>query len=66
MGMKRRLQYESPLTRRTRVEVEAGFMKASVTYQEKDKGVRVEEHEVNTGFDYTLTTEGDNANTWKQ
>lgn len=41
-------------------------MKASVTYQEKDKGVRVEEHEVNTGFDYTLTTEGDNANTWKQ
>lgn len=63
--MEKKMRYESPLTRRTRVELEAGFMKASVTYQEKDKGVRAEEHEVNTGFDYTLKSDGDDVNTWK-
>lgn len=48
-------QYESPLTVRTQVQVEKGFMKASVTVKNdnSDNG-RVEEHHVNTGFDYTL------------
>lgn len=48
-------QYESPLTVRAQVQVEKGFMKASVTVKNdiKDNG-RVEEHYVNPGFDYKL------------
>lgn len=54
-------QYESPLTMRTQVQLEKGFMKASVTVKNDntDNG-RVEEHQVNTNFDYTL----DGGNTW--
>lgn len=53
--MKMTGQYESPLTVRAQVQVEKGFMKASVTVtnDNSDNG-RVKEHEVNTGFDYTL------------
>lgn len=52
--MKMTRQYESPLTMRTQVQVEKGFMKASVTVKnDKDNG-RVEEHRVNPGFDYEL------------
>lgn len=60
MIMKMTRQYESPLTVRAQVQVEKGFMKASVTVKNDntDNG-RVEEHQVNTGFDYTLN--GDNA-----
>lgn len=47
-------QYESPLTVRAQVQLEKGFMKASVTVtNDKDNG-RVEEHPVNPGFDYEL------------
>lgn len=48
-------QYESPLTVRAQVQVEKGFMKASVTVKNDntDSG-RVEEHQVNTEFGYTL------------
>lgn len=55
-------QYESPLTMRTQVQLEKGFMKASVTVKNdnSDNG-RVKEHQVNTGFDYEL----DANNTWK-
>lgn len=55
-------QYESPLTVRAQVQVEKGFMKASVTVKNdiKDNG-RVEEHEVNQNFNYEL----DANNTWK-
>ena len=55
-------KYESPLTVRTQVQVEKGFMKASVTVKNdnSDNG-RVKEHQVNTGFDYEL----DANNTWK-
>lgn len=55
-------QYESPLTVRAQVQVEKGFMKASVTVKNdiKDNG-RVEEHEVNQNFTYEL----DANNTWK-
>ena len=55
MIMKMTRQYESPLTVRAQVQVEKGFMKASVTVKNDntDNG-RVKEHEVNTGFDYTL------------
>ena len=56
-------QYESPLTVRTQVQVEKGFMKASVTVKNDntDNG-RVKEHEVNKNFDYTL----DGSNEWKE
>ena len=48
-------QYESPLTVRAQVQVEKGFMKASVTVKNEDSdNGRVKEHQVNTGFDYTL------------
>lgn len=55
--MKMTGQYESPLTVRAQVQVEKGFMKASVTVKNdiKDNG-RVEEHLVNHDFDYTLDT----------
>ena len=60
--MKMTRQYESPLTVRAQVQVEKGFMKASVTVKNdiKDNG-RVEEHEVNQNFNYEL----DANNTWK-
>ena len=60
--MKMVRQYESPLTMRTQVQLEKGFMKASVTVKNDntDNG-RVEEHHVNTDFNYEL----DANNTWK-
>ena len=54
-------QYESPLTMRTQVQVEKGFMKASVTVKNDKENGRVEEHQVNTDFNYEL----DANNTWK-
>lgn len=61
--MKMKGQYESPLTVRTQVQVEKGFMKASVTVKNDntDNG-RVKEHEVSKNFDYTL----DGSNEWKE
>lgn len=55
-------QYESPLTVRAQVQVEKGFMKASVTVKNdnSDNG-RVDKHKVNTDFGYTLNED----NTWK-
>ena len=60
--MKMTKQYESPLTVRTQVQVEKGFMKASVTVKNDntDNG-RVKEHEVNENFGYTLNED----NAWK-
>ena len=62
MIMKMVRQYESPLTMRTQVQVEKGFMKASVTVKNDntDNG-RVKDHQVNTDFNYEL----DANNTWK-
>lgn len=60
--MKMTGQYESPLTVRAQVQVEKGFMKASVTVKNDDsENGRVKEHHVNTKFDYTL----DGGNEWK-
>ncbi len=60
--MKMTRQYESPLTVRTQVQVEKGFMKASVTVKNEDSdNGRVKEHQVNTDFNYEL----DANNTWK-
>ena len=57
--MKMTGQYESPLTVRAQVQVEKGFMKASVTVKNDADNGRVEEHQVNTDFGYTLNE--DNA-----
>lgn len=55
-------QYESPLTVRAQVQLEKGFMKASVTVKNADaNNGRVDEHKVNTDFGYTLNED----NTWK-
>lgn len=54
-------QYESPLTVRTQVQLEKGFMKASVTVKNDKENGRVQEHQVNTDFNYEL----DPNNTWK-
>ena len=59
--MKMVRQYESPLTMRTQVQLEKGFMKASVTVKNDKENGRVEEHQVNTDFNYKL----DANNTWK-
>ena len=61
MIMKMVRQYESPLTMRTQVQVEKGFMKASVTVKNDKENGRVQEHQVNTDFNYEL----DANNTWK-
>lgn len=61
MIMKMTRQYESPLTVRAQVQVEKGFMKASVTVKNDKENGRVEEHQVNMGFNYEL----DANNTWK-
>lgn len=59
--MKMTGKYESPLTVRTQVQVEKGFMKASVTVKNDKENGRVEEHYVNQDFNYEL----DANNTWK-
>lgn len=61
--MKMTRQYESPLTVRAQVQVEKGFMKASVTVKNDntDNG-RVEEHQVNQDFGYTLNA----GNEWSK
>ena len=63
MIMKMVRQYESPLTMRTQVQLEKGFMKASVTVKNDntDNG-RVEEHQVNQDFGYKL----DAGNEWSK
>ena len=54
MIMKMVRQYESPLTMRTQVQLEKGFMKASVTVKNDKENGRVEEHQVNQDFGYKL------------
>lgn len=58
--MKMTGKYESPLTVRAQVQLEKGFMKASVTVKNDKENGRVQEHQVNPGFDYEL----DANNTW--
>ena len=60
--MKMVRQYESPLTMRTQVQLEKGFMKASVTVKNDKENGRVQEHQVNQDFSYTL----DAGNEWSK
>ena len=58
-------KYEAPLTRRTQVDLENGFMKASVFDPDNnpDKGVSIEGHEVGNEGVYSSwdTTDPTNA-----
>lgn len=52
---KEKVKYESPLTKNTQVNLESGFMTASVFDPEnqQDDGVNIEGHEVGNTGDYT-------------
>lgn len=63
-------EYEAPQTTCLEVELEQGFMKASV-YEggtENASGVTIEEHQVNTtvGNYFDNPTGGDSWNTWDE
>lgn len=51
----KRKQYEAPMTKHTQVELESGFMTASIFDEEnnQDDGVSIEGHEVGNTGDYT-------------
>lgn len=51
----KRKKYEAPMTRHTLVELESGFMTASIFDPEnnQDDGVTIEGHEVGNTGDYT-------------
>lgn len=66
--MKRKV-YETPVTKRTAVELEQGFMKSSVFDPEngQDDGVSIEGHEVGNTGDYTnigWDNEQNNRSAW--
>ncbi len=66
----KKTKYLAPSTKYNDVELEQGFMKASV-YEggtENASGVTIEEHQVNTtvGNYFDNTTGGDNWNTWDE
>lgn len=48
--------YESPLTRKTQVNLESGFMQSSADVQNPDNAAngQIESHEVNTDFDFNF------------
>lgn len=52
---KNKEKYESPFTKKTQVNLESGFMNASVFDPEsqQDDGVKIEGHEVGNTGDYT-------------
>lgn len=56
---KEKEKYESPLTKKTTVSLENGICAASadVKNPNEDNG-RIEEHPVNTGFDYDFNNQG--------
>ena len=62
-------KYESPETRRTQVNLENGFMTASIFEEEnqKDDGVTIEGHEEGNTGDYSglgWDNSGDTQRTW--
>ena len=66
---KNKEKYESPFTKKTQVNLESGFMTASVFDPEngQDDGVSIEGHEVGNTGDYTnigWDNEGNTRSTW--
>lgn len=54
MKKEQKEKYESPLTRKTQVNLENGFMQSSADVQNPDNAAngQIESHEVNTDFDF--------------
>lgn len=66
---KNKEKYESPFTKKTQVNLESGFMNASVFDPEnqQDDGVKIEGHEVGNTGDYTdlgWDNDGGTGRTW--
>lgn len=63
MKKEQKEKYESPLTRKTQVNLESGFMSSSIDPQNpNDAGTgQIEEHQVNTDFDFDFADQ-----TWDQ
>lgn len=57
---KEKEKYESPLTKKTTVSLENGICAASADVQNPNDGAtgQIEEHQVNTGFDYDFNDQG--------
>ena len=55
MKEEKKEKYESPRTEKTQVNLESGFMTASIFEEgnDQDKGVSIEGHEVGNTGDYT-------------
>ena len=53
---KEKVKYESPLTKKTQVNLESGFMSSASVFDpenQQDDGVNIEGHEVGNTGDYT-------------
>ncbi len=58
---KEKEKYESPLTKKTQVNLESGFMNASADVRNPDESNgRIEEHQVNQDFGFTF----EDGNAW--
>ncbi len=58
---KEKEKYESPLTKKTQVNLESGFMNASADVRNPDEiNGRIEEHQVNQDFGFTF----EDGNAW--
>lgn len=56
MKKEQKEMYESPLTRKTQVNLERGFMQSSADVKNPDNATgQIEEHEVNTDFGFSFT-----------
>lgn len=56
---KEKEKYESPLTKKTTVSLENGICAASADVRNPNKeNGKIEEHQVNTGFDYDFNNQG--------
>lgn len=56
MKKEQKEKYESPLTRKTQVNLESGFMQSSADVQNPDNAAngQIESHEVNTDFNFNF------------
>lgn len=56
---KEKEKYESPLTKKTTVSLENGICAASADVKNpNENNGKIEEHQVNTGFDYDFNNQG--------
>lgn len=57
---KEKATYESPQTKKTTISLESGFMQSSADIQNPNNAAngQIEEHQVNTGFDFDFADQG--------